>query len=240
MAFGTLGLAFLAGLLSILSPCVLPLLPMVLGAAASEHRLGPLALAGGLAISFTAIGLFVATIGFAIGLDAAFFRIVSALLLITVGAVLVLPALQVRLAVAAGPLGNWTEQRFGGFSTTGLGGQFAMGLLLGAVWVPCVGPTLGAASILAAQGEDLGAVGLTMLVFGIGAGLPLAGLGFLSREVLFGWRARMMAAGSGLKLGLGIILIAIGLLILTGTDKIVEAALVEASPDWLTELTTRY
>jgi cytochrome c-type biogenesis protein len=58
---GTVGFAFLAGLLSVLSPCVLPLLPIVLGTAASEHRLGPVALASGLAIAFTAIGLFVAT-----------------------------------------------------------------------------------------------------------------------------------------------------------------------------------
>ena len=73
MTAGALGLAFLAGVLTVLSPCVLPLLPIVLGAAASQHRLGPLALAGGLALSFTAIGLFVATIGFAAGLDTGFF-----------------------------------------------------------------------------------------------------------------------------------------------------------------------
>jgi len=72
---GTLGLAFLAGILSILSPCVLPLLPIVLGTAQAEHRLGPVALAAGLAVSFTAIGLFVATIGFAIGLDTDVFRV---------------------------------------------------------------------------------------------------------------------------------------------------------------------
>jgi hypothetical protein len=52
------------GLLSLLSPCILPLLPIVLGAAASEHRMGPAALAGGVALSFVAIGLFVATAGF--------------------------------------------------------------------------------------------------------------------------------------------------------------------------------
>ena len=62
MPLGTLGLAFLAGILSVLSPCVLPLVPIVLGTAASEHRLGPLALAAGLAIAFTTIGLFVATV----------------------------------------------------------------------------------------------------------------------------------------------------------------------------------
>jgi cytochrome c-type biogenesis protein len=158
---GTLGLATLAGILSTLSPCVLPLIPIVLGTASSEHRYGPVALAGGLALSFTAIGLFAATIGFAIGLDAGVFRAVAALLLIGIGVVLVLPRLQAGLALAAGPAGNWTEQRLGGFSTAGLPGQFAVGLLLGAVWSPCVGPTLGAASVLAAQGEDLGTVAAT-------------------------------------------------------------------------------
>jgi len=73
MSAATLGLALLAGVLSVLSPCVLPLLPIVLGTAASQHRLGPAALAAGLALSFTAIGLFVATIGFAAGLDPEFF-----------------------------------------------------------------------------------------------------------------------------------------------------------------------
>ena len=97
----TLGLALLAGVLSTLSPCVLPLLPIVLGAAASEHRLGPAALAAGLAISFTAIGLFVATIGFAAGLDTGFFRMVAAILLIGVGVVLLVPRLQEQFALAA-------------------------------------------------------------------------------------------------------------------------------------------
>ena len=240
MTVGVLGLAFLAGLLSVLSPCVLPLLPVVLGAAASEHRLGPVALAAGLAVSFTVIGLFVATLGFAIGLDGEFFRALSAILLIAVGAVLLAPALQARLAVAAGPLGNWTEQQFGAHSATGLAGQFGVGALLGAVWVPCVGPTIGAALLLAAQGENLGEVALTMLLFGLGAGIPLALLGFLSREVLMGWRERMSAAGRALKLTLGAILIAAGFLILSGLDKQIEAALVEASPEWLLDLTTRF
>ena len=113
-----LGLAALAGVLTILSPCVIPLLPLVLGGAASEHKHGPIALAGGLAISFTVIGLFVATVGFGIGLDTDFFRALAAILLIAVGAILTVPILQMRLAVAAGPMSNWTEQRFGGFSTS--------------------------------------------------------------------------------------------------------------------------
>lgn len=235
-----LGLAGLAGLLSVLSPCVLPLLPLVLGAAATEHRLGPLALAAGLALSFVAVGLFVATIGFAIGLDGDLFRKIAAALLLALGLVLIVPAAQARLATAGGPVSDWAERRYGGFSTAGLTGQFAVGLLLGAVWSPCVGPTLGAASLLAAQGRDLGSVALTMLMFGIGAALPLVALGMLSREILMRWRERMLGVGRGLKAALGVVLIVTSGLVLSGTDRALETLLVNASPDWLTALTTRF
>lgn len=236
----TTALAFLAGILSTLSPCVLPLLPIVLGAALSEHRAGPLALAAGLALSFVVIGLVVATVGFAIGLDAGVFRMVAGVLLIAIGVVLLTPRLQARFALAAGPVGNFAEQRFGGFSTAGLGGQFAVGLLLGAVWSPCVGPTLGAASVLASQGKDLGTVAITMLAFGIGAALPLVLLGLVSREAMLRWRTRLIAAGRRGKRVMGIVLAATGLMIVTGADKAIETALVEASPVWLNELTTRF
>ena len=237
---GTVGFAFLAGLLSILSPCVLPLIPIVLGTAAAEHRLGPVALAGGLAIAFTAIGLFVATIGFTIGLDGDTFRRAGAVLLLLLGVVLMLPRLQARVATAAGPVGAWAEERFGGFGSGGLSGQFAVGLLLGAAWSPCVGPTLGAASLMAARGEHLGSVALTMLAFGIGAAAPLMLLGFVSREALLRWRGGLAAAGRAAKVALGAVMVVLGLLVLTGLDKQVEAAAVAASPDWLNALTTRY
>ena len=74
MSAGSSGIALLAGILSTLSPCVLPLIPIVLGVAVSEHRLGALALAIGLAVSFVAIGLFIATVGCGIGLDAGHLR----------------------------------------------------------------------------------------------------------------------------------------------------------------------
>jgi cytochrome c-type biogenesis protein len=237
---GTIGLALLAGVLSILSPCVLPLLPIVLGTAQSEHRLRPVALASGLALSFTVIGLFVATIGFAIGLDTEVFRAISAVLLIAVGLVLLVPRFQEQFAVAASPVGSWVDDRFGGFAGTSLYGQFGLGLLLGAVWAPCVGPTLGAASILAAKGENLGQVALTMLAFGIGAALPLMVLGFVSREAMMRWRGRLMEAGKGGKMLLGVLLVAIGLIVATGVDKRLETFLVDISPDWLTNLTTQY
>ncbi|MGE0852607.1 MAG: cytochrome c biogenesis CcdA family protein [Hyphomicrobiaceae bacterium] len=240
MSLASVGLAGLAGILSTLSPCVLPLIPMVLGTAVGEHRHGPVALAAGLAVSFVAIGMFIATIGYALGLDAGYFRIIGAVLLMAVGVVLLVPALQTQFAVVAGPISGWTDNRFGGFATTGLRGQFAIGLLLGAVWSPCVGPTLGAASMLASRGEDLGQVSLVMTAFGIGAALPLLVLGLLSREAMVAWRGRLLNAGRNGKMVLGGLLLALGLMIASGLDKRIETLLVDLSPAWLTELTTRF
>lgn len=240
MTLGGALLGFIAGVLSTLSPCVLPLLPLVLGAAVSQHRYGPVALAAGLALSFVTIGLFVATIGFSIGLDSAVFRNVGALLLLGVGVVLLIPRFQTQLAVAGGPVSGWADRRFGDFAPTGLKGQFAAGLLLGAVWSPCVGPTLGAASVLAAQGEDLGHVAIVMAAFGLGAALPLLVLGLLSREAMFRWRKKILLAGRGGKAMLGGFLLAMGLFILAGIDKKLETLLVETSPAWLTHLTTQF
>ena len=151
-----------------------------------------------------------------------------------------LPQLQTQLAAANGPLANWTDRHFGSQRRTGISGQFWIGVLLGAAWSPCVGPTLGAASLLAAQGRNLPQVAITMFVFGIGAALPLLLLGLLSREATGRWRTQLRSAGQVTKVGLGIVFVAIGALVLTGLDKSIEAALVAASPQWLTDLTTRF
>ncbi|KQS91043.1 cytochrome C biogenesis protein [Rhizobium sp. Leaf391] len=231
-------LAFVAGILSILSPCVLPLIPVVLASAVAEHRFAPAGLAAGVALSFTAIGLFIATVGFSLGLDMVVFRTASAILLIVVGGVLVIPRLQVQLAAAAGPMSNWTQSRFGSFSTSGVGGQFGVGLLLGAVWTPCVGPTLGAASVMAAHGENLWLVALTMLIFGVGTALPLLALGMVSREALLKWRGRMTSVASTMKIVLGVLLILAGTMTLTGIDRPIQTALESVMPQWIARVTT--
>ena len=240
MDFGSAGAGYLAGALSTLSPCVLPLLPLVVGSAVAAHRAGAVALAAGLALSFTVIGLFVATAGFALGLDGEVFRRASAVLLMAPGVVLLSGALQGRFALAAGGMGDAGNRLLTRLSPQGLRGQLLVGLVLGAVWSPCVGPTLGAASVLAAQGKDLPAVAFVMLAFGLGAATPLLLVSFLSRAALLRWRGRMAQAGQAGKLLLGGGAVAVSLLILTGLDHRVEAALVTASPDWLTDLTTRF
>lgn len=233
-------LALLAGGLTVLNPCVLPILPVVFATAVSKHRMGPLALAGGLVVSFVAIVLFVNAVGFWIGLDADKFRILGAVVMILVGIVLVTPPLQHQLAAAAGPVSNWTQRRFGGFEGAGWHGQFGIGLALGLVWSPCTGPTLGAAVALASGGESLGSVALVLTAFGIGAAIPLLALGFLSRAVMLRWRDRLLAWSRVGRYVLGGALLLVGILIVTGIDRQIETYLVQNGPAWLIDLTTRF
>lgn len=237
---GSYGLGYLAGLLSTLSPCVLPLIPILLASAVASHRHGAHALALGLMLSFTAIGLFVATLGASLGLDAATFRAVAAVLLIGFAVVLLSPALQARFAIASSGLGTLGDRWLSRLRLDGLGGQFVVGLVLGVIWSPCVGPTLGAATTLASQGSQLGQVALLMALFGLGAGTPLLLLGSLSRATAMRVRGRLMAVGQGGKWLLGGVMLLLGVAILTGWDKQFEAWAVDVSPAWLTDLTTRY
>lgn len=236
----TYGLSFIAGILSILSPCVLPLVPIIVGTALNTHRLGPYALAFGLAISFTAIGVFLATLGDALGIDQELFRSIAAWLLLIFGVVLLSTRLQAGFANMTSRLSGSGQQLLDKLSTDSLLGQFGLGLILGIIWSPCVGPILGATVTLASQGQQLGQVVIVMAIFGIGAGLPLILLGTLSRQVMMNVRGKLFAAGKFGKQALGGIMLLIGFMILTGFDKQVEAFLVGISPDWLVSLSTRF
>ena len=240
LPLASMGFGFVAGMLSTLSPCVLPLLPLLLGPAMAVNRFGVAALAAGLVMSFVGVGLFVATIGFSAGLDGDVFRSISAVLLGLMGIVLLSGGLQQRFALAAGGVSDVGNQLIQRLTPSGLGGQLVLGLLLGAVWSPCVGPTLGAASVLAAQGRDLASVALVMVAFGLGTAVPLLVVGSLSRQALMRWRGRMMNVGKAGRLVLGGGALAVSALILTGMDHALEGALVAASPAWLTDLTTRF
>ena len=238
--FGTFALGYAAGVLSTLSPCVLPLLPILVAAALCQHRFGPLALAVGLTLSFAAVGLFIATVGASLGLDPGALRQAAAVLLIVLAIVLLSPALQRRFAAATAGVGTAGDRVMSRIVGTGWSGQFAVGLVLGIVWSPCVGPTLGAASTLAAQGSHLGQIAVLMLLFGLGAGTPLLLIGSLSREAMGRFRGRIALAGERGKWLLGGIMLLLGVAILTGLDKGFEAWVLDHSPQWLTELTTRF
>lgn len=237
---GSYGFGFLAGLLSTLSPCVLPIIPILLGSASSAHPRAPLALAGGLAISYAVIGTGLAWAGSALDMDASVFRNVGAAILGLLGLILMSGSLQQRFASATSGIGDAGNQLIARMKLDGLGGQFAIGLVLGVVWSPCVGPTLGAAVVLASQGTQLAQVALLMGVFGIGAALPVVALAYVSRGAMLKMRGKLMQAGKTGKTILGVILVAIAVFVLSGIDRPVEAWLVDQSPAWLTNLTTKF
>jgi cytochrome c biogenesis protein CcdA len=236
LALGNLAFALFAGSLSILSPCVLPILPVVFGTAAAQHRLAPAALGAGIVLSFSAVGLFIAAAGFSMGLDGVF-RDLGAAVLVGFGAILLSGPLQDRFSLGAGRFGAAIATVSASLAGEGVGSQFLLGLSLGLVWSPCVGPTLGAASMMAAQASALPQVAATMALFAIGATLPLLVLGRLSSRIGANSRRLLLALGHRGKIALGAVAGATGLLILTGFDRSLESFLVAISPAWLTRLT---
>ena len=238
--FGVLNpaLAFAAGALTILSPCVFPLVPIVLASAGTHHRFGPLALAAGLILSFTTIGFLVAVAGPTSALDGETVRKSGAIVMILIGLALIVPRISQWLAELATPLANWAGSRQAGLARFGLVGQAAIGGLLGLVWSPCVGPTLGAATVLAARGDHLFDAALTMAAFGLGIATVLLVVQFAARQALLRWRKQAMTAGGTGKRILGGIIGVVGLLVLSGFDHVAEGGLLAISPPWLIDLTS--
>ncbi|WP_206956215.1 cytochrome c biogenesis CcdA family protein [Trinickia acidisoli] len=237
--FATYALGYFSGVLSTLSPCVLPLLPILLGSAATSGRFGARALTAGVMLSFSAMGILLATLGATLGLNEEAFRSVAAMLLVIVGIVLIVPAMQRRFALLANGVAGRGHALLHGLKLGGSGGQFVIGLTLGAVWSPCIGPTLGAAIALASRGKDVAQVTVLMAIYGLGAGTPMLLLGLASRTATARLHSRLSAFGNAGKYVLGGSLCILGILTLGGFDKTLEAAAVDHSPAWLIDLTTR-
>jgi len=236
---GNLVLSFGAGALSTLSPCVLPILPILLFGVLERHAWGPLALAAGLCASFAAVGTAVASVGFGVGIDPSTLRVAVAALMTGMGVFLLVPSLQGRLATVASPIATNGQALLDRIQPSGIGGQFVLGVLLGVIWPPCSGPTLGAAIGLAAQGNGIGSAALTLATFAVGAATPILALAYGSRQAVMArrdWLTRMSRTGKPL---MGATFVGIGIFVLTGLDKVVEASLTRAMPDWLVTVTTR-
>lgn len=233
-------LSLAAGSLTSLSPCVLPVLPLIVGSAAQQHRLAPAAMAIGMTASFTVVGALLAGLGHVLGLDQGVLRMAGAVLMLLMGMFLLIRPLQEWFARVLAPLASRAQSASGGQNAKGLGGQFLSGALLGAVWSPCVGPTLGAAVGLASQAGGITKAFLMMLFFGVGATIPLLMIAYGLRSVFFRRRKQLLQAGELGKKILGVSLAVIAVLVLTGTDKALEAAMIRVLPDWWISLTTRF
>lgn len=237
---GSILLSFVAGLVTILNPCVLPLVPILIGSALGKSKLGPLALAAGLVTSFTTFGFGVIAFGYQIGLDEQLVRLIAGGLLALAGVVLLVPKAQAALSGATAPIANFGNQQLGRVSGDGAGGQFVIGLLLGLVWAPCVGPTLGVAIAAASSGSDLASSFLIFLTFGLGVATSILAFAYGSRRAMKDRRDTMVTLAKYGKPIFGIALLVVGTMVVTGFDKVIEAAVLGVLPQSVIEFTTRF
>lgn len=226
--------AYGAGLLTLINPCVLPVLPIILASALSADRRGPLALALGMSLSFVVFGMIVATVGHAIGLTETTLSNIAATLMVLFGLVLVVPAFSRQFETATAGFAAGADTRLHGVDLSGLRGQFLGGTLLGAVWSPCIGPTLGGAIALASQGESLLRSATIMIAFAAGVSTLIIGLGYGAGHLVRSDGLRSFAQRS--KPLIGILFIAVGVMILLRVHHIIEAWAVRSLPIWFQDL----
>ena len=229
----TLILAYLAGLLTLINPCVLPVLPIVLASALHQHRFGPIALALGMITSFTLLGITLAAFGQAIGLTDDRLSTISALLMIGFGLVLLVPRLSTSFATATAGLSLRADRQIDALDNRSLPGQFLGGALLGAVWSPCVGPTLGGAISLASQGRDLTMAALTMTSFAAGVASVILTFAYATRALLARSRGTLRAIATTGRPIMGALFALTGLALLFHLNRPVETWLIDNLPIWL-------
>ena len=230
----SIALAFVAGLVTILNPCVLPLVPILVGSALGKARGGPLALAAGLVTSFTLFGFTVIAFGYSLGIDERLVRMFAGGLLAIAGVVLLVPQAQAALSAAAAPLTNAGNQQLEKVSSDGIIGQYLVGLLLGLVWAPCVGPTL------ASQGESLASAFLIFLTFGLGVAASILAFAYGSRRALGERGKALRTLARYAKPIFGAALLIVGLMVLTGFDKVIEILVLDILPEELVAFTTQF
>lgn len=228
--------AWLAGVLTLINPCVLPLLPVIIAGAFQSNRYGPVYMALGLTVSFTVVGVLVTAFGHLIGLSEDTINRTAAILMIIFGLVLLIPKAQEKLASAAAPLASGANARLNNVTGKSGSGQFYIGLLLGAVWSPCVGPTLGGAIGLAATGDGLLQATFTMLSFGLGVSTILLLLSYGSRGVLTKRKDRLMKWMPWAKPIMGVALLLVGFTLLFRWNHAIDSWLLDIMPVWLQDL----
>ena len=227
---------YAAGLLTLINPCVLPVLPIVLASAVQSHRLGPVALAGGMSLAFVALGIGIATVGRFFGLDQEIISQAAAIVMILFGLVLLIPRLNAGFATATAGFASRADEGLERVDQTGLHGQFLGGMLLGAVWSPCIGPTLGGAIALAWQGESLGLATGIMLSFALGVSTIILVLAYGARATILKRQAAMRALAGRARPIMGVLFVGVGVGLLFGVHHMAESWAVQNLPAWLIDL----
>ena len=205
------GFALGGGLLTILSPCVLPVIPLVLGRSFKSHRFGPVMLVLGLVSGFALVGSLLGVASSWFVRFANLLRNVAVGLLFGLGVLAIFPELSDRM-IGYLQFGKSWEPK-----TPGLWSEFLIGTQLGLLWSPCAGPALGSILVLAAvKHEVLGSLAL-LTVYGLGAGIPLLAIAYSSRYLSNSWRRLLPYTGALQRIG-GILMAGTAIAILLGWD----------------------
>lgn len=232
-----LGLSLAAGGLTTLSPCVFPLLPLVLGGALQGNRFAPVAMGAGMIASFAAIGMLLGALGPALGIDADTVRTAGAAMLIAFALVMLVPALGERFTQWMLPIASTANAASAKLDGGSVVGALLLGGVLGLVWSPCSGPLLGSALTLVASEGGVARGGLVLGIFGLGAAIPLVAVAYASRRGFVAVRDWVMARIERVRHVFAVLLGAMGVAILTGGDKWLEARVLQWLPDAWVNLT---
>jgi len=175
-------LALLAGVLTIASPCILPILPIVLGTAVSNTddtpRSRPLFIVAGFIVTFAALGMLLASVSQSAVVAHEAVRTVAIVMLGLAGlAMLWRQPYEWVMGHLRGPL----DRIGGGSAGSGRLGGFALGMSLGAVWTPCAGPVLASILVLVATAQDIGWSALLLTLYAVGAGIPMLAIAYGGR-----------------------------------------------------------
>ncbi|AXR77447.1 cytochrome c biogenesis CcdA family protein [Natrarchaeobaculum sulfurireducens] len=225
MEIPTLSVVFLAGVATILTPCCLPLLPPLLSGSVG-HRLRPVAIISGSLLSFTALGLLVGAAG---AISPETLRTPAFLAIVAFGAVMIDEDLYRTYSTYASRLSGSAAQRAAVFDEgkRPLGSAFSLGVLLGVIWLPCVGPVLGAVLAYAATTGAALESGFFLFVYGLGFSMPLLGVAYGSKIAgrSIGDRLGALGRDDVLRRSMGVILLISGVALLFEVDRILLSAL---------------
>lgn len=235
-----IGLSLVAGSLTTLSPCVFPILPLVLGGAIQGNRLAPLAMGAGMALSFSLIGLIIGAAGPWLGIDGDNVRLFGAVLLIALGLTMLIPMLGGRFSEWMLPIASSANNASARLDSGSPGGALLLGGVLGLVWSPCSGPLLASALTLVASEGGAARGALILGLFGIGAASPLVAVAYASRSGFSRARDWLLPRIDALKKVFGVVILLTGLAILSGADKWLETAVLNLLPDAWVALGSRF
>lgn len=170
--------ALLAGVLTIASPCVLPILPIVLGTSIKQaSKLRPLFIVAGFVLTFAALGMLLASVSQSVAIAHETLRLVGIAMLMLAGtAMLWRRPYEWLIAHLSGPLNRIGAS--GGNAGSGNLGGFVLGMSLGAIWTPCAGPVLASILVLVTQAQNLGWSALLLILYAIGAGIPMLAIAY--------------------------------------------------------------